>query len=337
MKFSLKHTIYILLIPLFLVTIFTSVHAQNQRSLDGVDIGITPSTPSPGQKTSVSIESFITDLNAGSIVWVVDGKTYAKGTGLLSIDITAPPLGKKVTVLANIMTAEGKEVKKSLTIKSGGVDIIWESDGYTPPFYRGKGIYGYENGLRITAIPHLASENGNELDPKSLIYKWKKNDKVIQDQSGFGKQTLIVKEDIPRPIDIEVEVGTRTGSEKAMSSISLQPTDPSITFYEEHPLYGVLYNISLTDKVNLKNQEVSLRAVPYTFNIAGLVYAWSINNIEKPDLSKNQSITLRTKGDVEGNSSISLNIRSTRSDLQGAQNSVGIFFSKKTEDTNLKF
>ncbi len=307
------------------------VQAQTPSSLDGVEIYAEPANPSPGQNIVASVESYATDLNSAAIVWIVNGKAHAQGTGLVSVSVTAPALGKSTQVVVIIKTVENREVRKSITIKSGSVDIIWESSGYTPPFYRGKALFAYENPIKIIAVPHLAEGNGVEIDPRTLVYKWKKNDKVVQDQSGYGKQILNLQEEIPRPIDIEVEVATKNGSQKGVASIRLEPGNPSISFYEDSPLYGVMYNKAIVDKVRLENQEITIRAVPYTFNQPLLTYLWSINNLERQDLSTNQSITLRTKGDTGGSSSISLEIRNPNDILQSASNAVSVFFNKNME------
>lgn len=327
MKSCLKSTIFLLF---FLLPLISS--AQIPSSIDGIEINITPELPAPGQTVTVSVESFSTDLNAASIVWVISGKNFAKGVGTKSIDFPAPALGKTTTVLVVIMTVEGREVRKTTTLKSGGVDLIWESAGFVPPFYKGKSFFAYENQVKITAIPHLAGTTATELDPKTLVYKWTENDKVIQDQSGYGKQTLTIQENIPRPLKIQVEVGTANGTSKAIGRMTLAPGDPSISFYEENPLYGVLYNKTLTNRVRLINQEITIRAVPYTFNTSKqspLIYNWSVNNLERGDLSTNESVTLRTKGDVVGTSNVSLRIRNENNILQGAESTVNVEFSKK--------
>lgn len=342
MKYLLKFTIIsVFSLIVSSLTFVTPILAQAPSSIDGVEILVNPATPAPGQNISVNVESFNTDLNAAAIVWLVNGKSYAKGTGLVSIDLSAPPIGTTITILAIIMTVEGKEIKKTSLVRSGGVDIIWESAGYVPPFYRGKSSYAYQNTLKITAIPHLAGASGAELDPRTLLYKWTKNTKVVQDQSGYGKQTLTLQEKLPLSLDIEVEVGTRNGDQKGMASISLQPGDPSISYYEEDSLYGVLYNKSLQNKINLVNTEVTIRAVPYDFNTtlknSPLAYTWSINNLERQDLSTNQSITLRTKGDSTGSSAISLEIRNLNDILQGAQNFLNVSFTKKIPTSQITF
>jgi hypothetical protein len=301
-------------------------------SVDGLTISTDPAEPAPGQSISVSIESYSTDLNAASIVWLVDGKNYAQGIGKTSVNVTAPVIGKTMKVTVAVKTVEGREVKKEITVAPGGVDLIWESAGFAPPFYKGKTLFVYQNLIRVNAIPHLADAKGNEIDPGTLLYKWTENDKVIQDQSGYGKQTLLLQENLPRPFDVQLQVSTPTGSAKASAAMTLTPGDPSISFYEDDPLYGALYNKSLTSKIHLTNSEISIRAVPFSFNVsknAPLTYNWSVNNLERNDLSKNELITLRTKGDVEGTSAISLDIRGGNDILQAADNSVSIQFTKR--------
>ena len=344
MNSLLKFKIFSILIAITLSLFQISItNAQIPGSLDGVDIKSEPKNPYPKQNVEIRVESFNTDLNSASIVWLINGKNFKRGTGITSINITAPPLGQTTKVVVAILTVEGKEVEKIITVSSGDVDLVWESDGYKPPLYKGKSLFAYQNQLKVTAIPHIAkNKNGDEIPPNTLVYKWKENDKVVQDQSGFGKQSLLIKSDLPKSSFIEVEVTTKDGSSKAQSSINLVPSDPSITFYEEDPLYGIMYNKALKDRVVLSNKEINLLASPYSFSLGNfknspLKYIWSINSIEQPDLSNNQSITLRTKDETEGNSLITLDIKNQNDILQGSNNFINIYFTKKKAENNTTF
>lgn len=335
MKSRLKFTIFTLALLLSVFPTFAS--AQIPASIDGVQISTYPQIPAPGQSVTIEVESFSTDLNAASIIWLVDGKTTLQGTGKKSLTVTAPALGKKMNITAVIMTVEKREVRKVVTINPGRVDLVWESGGFVPPLYKGKADFAYENKVRITAIPSLADTSGNQIDPKILLYKWTRNDKVVQAQSGYGKQTLEIQEEIPRDQVILVEVSTPTGTAKATARITLVPGEPSISFYEEDPLYGVLYNKAVTDRLTLTNQEATIRAVPYTFNFSKetpLSFTWSINNLERPDLSTKESITLRTKGDAAGSSNIFLEVRNAKNILQSAKAGINVQFNKKQTSTN---
>ena len=324
-----------------------TLHAQAQipTDLDGLTLKADRENPQPGENVTITLESFSFDLSAASIVWIVNGKTHTQGVGMKKITVTAGKIGVPGILSAIVKTTEGREVQKSLTLKSGSVDIIWETRGYTPPFFKGKLPLSYQNSVHVVAIPHLSNDGVNEIDPKTLVYSWKRDGKYVTDGQGYGKQSIDIQLDmIPKPLSLEVEVYTREKTQNITVPVTIEPSNPSVLFYEESSLYGTLFNKILTGKVPLKNEEMRIRAVPYGFNINpksdSNTYAWSINNSEQPDLLKNQSITIRPKADTEGSSKISLEIRNQSAILQGARGEFTVYFSKKSareEEQNVTF
>src|SRR5690606_12259445 len=140
-------------------------------------------------------------------------KQVQTGIGETTLDVAAPTLGNKHTVSASVRTVGGLTLSASIVIGSGSVDMIIESDGHAPIFYKGKVSPVHQNTLKITAIPHLANPAGSEYDPKTLVYQWKKNDQVLLDQSGYGAQSVTIEGSlIPRPYDVTVTVSSRDGS-----------------------------------------------------------------------------------------------------------------------------
>ena len=339
MKFILKLSIFSLLLC---ASVFV-VSAQIPTTIDGITITTDPENPAPGQNVSISIESYNTDLSSASIIWSVGGKTYNQGIGMKSISIKAPKLGATLNVNIYIKTSEGREVQKSVSIRSGSVDIIWETKGYIPNFFKGKTPFAYQNTLHLIAVPHLSVDGIKEINPATLIYKWKLGGKYIDGASGYGIQSVDIKTgEIPKQIDISVEVYTKDQQRNTFGEISLNPTSPSVYFYEEDLLYGIFFNRALSNRVQLKNSEMKVLAVPFGFNMDSKndtnSYSWSINNVEQEDLVKNQSIIIRTKGDQSGSSNIDLDIRNLNNILQGARNSFSVYFNKKaTADTNVTF
>ena len=332
MKLVFKISIF----ALFLTFISLPVHAQVPTSVDSTTITVNPENPAPGQGFKITLQSFDPDLDitGASIVWRVNNKIEAQGIGVGSVNLIAPKAGTALSIIINIKAAGGKEVEKRLTIKPSSVDMIWEPLGYTPPFFKGKGTFAYQNKIRVIAVPHMLQSNGIEIDPKTLVYTWKKDGKYIDSASGYGRQMVEIQaEEIPKPQNIRVEIANREGTESTSAEIVLEPSEPSVDFYEEDLLYGVLFNKALGKRVQLKNTEMKVRAVPFNFNSTlnkdANIYNWSINNLEQPSLVTNQSITIRAKGDVEGSSNVDLKIRNENFILQGADNFFTIFFSKK--------
>jgi hypothetical protein len=137
--------------------------------------------------------------------------------------------------------------------------------------------------------------------------------------------------DIPKTLEITVDVINREQTLHTVGTMNLTPSEPSLLFYEEDSLYGIFYNKVLPNNFNLKNVEAKILAIPYGFNLNNqeIDYNWSINNIEQSDLLKNRSIIIRTKGDTSGSSNLLLDIRNQDRILQGARGAFTINFKKK--------
>jgi hypothetical protein len=329
MKLLLK----ILVISLFLG--FVSIaNAQLQTPIDGVTLQTNLSYPRPGQDVEIYIESFSFDLNSSSIIWSTEGKTIGQGVGLTKILVTAPKLGVKLPVIVRIKGADGREVQKSITLQTSSIDIIWESLGYAPPFYKGKLPFSYQNSIKVSAIPHFSSDGIKEVDPKTLVYSWKLGGKYINNGQGYNKQSIeIPPTELPQDLEVSVDISSRDSILHNSASINLTPTEPTLSFYEDNALYGVLFNKSLKGQVELKNTEMKVLAIPFGFNLKNkdISYAWSINNVDQPSLIKNRSITIRTKGDSDGRSNIDLDIRNQDDILQSAREGFTVYFNKKQQ------
>jgi hypothetical protein len=329
----MRRPFYFLLVLAFCILPFAFIHAQVPTSIDGIDITITPPNPIQGKNVEISLQDYLSNISTANITWMVNGKKVTSGIGKNDITLTAPPLGKESGVTILIQTQDGKTVQKSVVIKSGSVDIVWESQGYAPPLYGGKQDFAYQNTLKIIAIPHLANSSGAEIDPGTLVYNWTQDSTVLQDQSGYGKQFVTITGSvIPRATTISVNVSTRDGSETASGIITLHPGSPSLIFYKDDPLYGVLYNLALGAKTIFSNQEITLLAVPFSFTMPSLTnnnlqYGWTINGTAQNNLVSNRSVTLRVQDtSADANYPVQLQLQNMKEILQGATNAITVMF-----------
>jgi hypothetical protein len=318
----------------FVTTRPDTVHAQVGVPTTELILSTSVDNPIPKQKVTVTLRSYSLDINTARVSWYVNGVQIQTGVGLTSLEVTAPSLGKKTSVRVTATTPEGRSSTETLDIGSGSIDLIIETDGYVPPLFHGKITPVFQNTVKIIAIPHIANSAGIEYDPKNLVYRWKKDDKVIEDQSGYGKQAVTVSSGIvPRAFNVSVDVYPRDGSAHAQNITGISFNSPSIGFYMSDPLYGPLLNHALESIVRIGSQkETSVLAVPFGFNkpasgVGNLTYGWSINNKLRNELSTNESLILRAPEGAAGSSDIELTIRNPDKILQGADGSFSAKFN----------
>jgi hypothetical protein len=66
-------------------------------------------------------------------------------------------------------------------------------------------LFSIQSAITFIAIPHLFSY-GKELEPEKLIYKWYKDGEIIDDLSGYGKNSIKLNSSIlGRSIQMGVE------------------------------------------------------------------------------------------------------------------------------------
>ncbi len=339
---SLKALSSYFILALLLMTLVSPQPAQAQTpSLDAIAIEMNPPHPSPETSVTVKITSFSTDLNRATISWFEDGKTITSGVGITSVRVTAPSADKSSVIIAAITTAEGSEIKKVITISPVGVNITWESDGYTPPFYRGKANYAHQSYIKFIALPNFSDRNGNPIPASDLVYKWRRDYEVLGNQSGYGKQYVIMPGNSTGDlVHVGVEVSTKDNSLVGEAYIIIDPTDPTVLLYKESPLYGVMYNHAIGESFNLTEKDTRIKAVPFSFSFGdkmdgNLRYTWLVNNLERQDLASSDTITLTRNEEQEGYSSVLLRITDMGNILQTGERSFTAYFSKLRETSNI--
>ncbi|HVU75470.1 MAG TPA: hypothetical protein VHD38_01360 [Candidatus Paceibacterota bacterium] len=269
-----------------LVALFVATPAFAQFTIPGADtalsFSLSPRYPLPNQSVQISLQSFLYDLDASSIIWSEDGKIIAQGDGVKSVTIQAGALGSAHVIEADVNGASG-QASAQITIAPASVDLLWEADSYVPPFYKGRALPSAGGTVRIAAIPHLIRSNGTAISPADIVFTWKKDGQLLEDISGRGKASAVV--DGPTLFGSEaitVDAVSADGSLQAESILRLSDTKPRINLYENHPLFGILFGQALGSSTFIPDNEMTFAAVPYFAPVTStsdrnLEYAWTVN------------------------------------------------------------
>ncbi|NQV87936.1 MAG: hypothetical protein HQ402_00065 [Parcubacteria group bacterium] len=336
---------YIIVVFYVIFSVTSNVYAQTLDDLnigggaiDGtISVSLTPTNPQPNENVSIKLTSYSTNLDQAEISWSVDGVEQKKAFGEKEFGLVAPSVGDLVSVQANIQTIEGGSAQKTINIQPAGVDLLWQAESYSHPFYKGKVLWPIQGNVKVVAIPQFITSDKNIISSENLIYKWKKNGLVIGDMSGFGKNTLsLTGSIISRPLNISVEVTTLNNDMAAENRVTLSSGDTKLLLYEDNPRYGILYNKIIGSDFVLKNPEVSIVAEPYFFagNTKDFIsFVWSINGNKITDNKNVNMETFRQEDDTKGVAQILITASHTVKTFEGSQISTKLHFGENNSNT----
>lgn len=271
---------------------------------------LSPEYPQPGDSVRMTVASYALDLDRSTITWQANGKTLAKGVALKEFTITAGNLGTATDVTVTAVDPAGFSGSADAHISPAQIDLLWSSDSYTPPFFKGRKLPG--TGSHITAYALVRFLNkGTPIAENNIIYTWYRDDTLVSAVSGRGKSRAV----LPGPSfgsgTVRVVAETVDGSEHAEASVPINARDPEVALYENHPLFGILYHRAIVGDVNTIEKELHVTAVPYfarTTDPGTLSYEWGVNAVAiTPDSENPQTLTLTASG-YTGPADISLTV-----------------------------
>ena len=325
-----------------LVVFFSKALPINAQTSDDLDkqltVTLNPETPGPNQDVSIEIESLVYDLSRADISWYMNDALRSSNVGQTKFSFKTGPVGSSNKIRYDIAIPSGVSFGNTMTITPGEVNLIAESLGYTPPFYKGKSLFSFEGTARVVAIPNLTAPDGTKYKPTDLVYTWKRGMGTDSDASGYGKNVFIWNGDIvARPTDITVEVSDRNNTVKATNTITIDSIQPEIYVYENDPLLGILFNKAIENTFNLLSKEVSFVAMPFYFNNPDIEgdYSWTINGNSTNETTR--FITLRNVNNDQGQSDISVSLDNQKRIMQSAIKSFSVFMQPQTNSSSNLF
>lgn len=242
-----------------------------------ITLSITPKYPKPGDLVTASVTSSDVNLEFQEISWYVNGKASVSGVAQTSAVFRMEQNVDTYQVRAVVGSAAGQVVRE-LTISPGQVILLWEAvDSYTPHWYRGKALMPAEGLVRITAIPVGA----DSLD--KLFFLWKQRDVSLGSQSGHGRNSIIVRNNILLDtVDVSVQVSSATGAYQAQGEISIPRTNSDIRLWS--PNTGFAPTFEQSNTLTVFGNESTVEAIPYYLpsrsGTTGLSYEWKLNAID---------------------------------------------------------
>ncbi len=178
------------------------------------------------------------------------------------------PLGCLAVLLAALyLAAAGSAAAQARADEAPAVGLVWETDTYTPPLYRGKALYTPGAAIRLIALPPAGA---------GYRYSWRVNDSNRRQASPDN--TLTLKTSSPRYYTVRVIVSDRRGEEVGRKTVRISPAEPAVSIHRLRPDSALGYRSpAAASALSLAGGSRELVAVPWFFagRPADLDYRWS--------------------------------------------------------------
>ena len=324
------------LLGLLLFLIPQTAHLQTNIE-EQISIDLSPRYPGPNELVFVSIESFQIDLNKSKIDWSINNSLIESGFGLKNFSFTTGFLGEETSLKIRIEKKNGQIVEKIYSINPGEVDLYYEAETYTPPFYKGKPEYTYQSRLKLIALPNFVDSNGRQISSENVVYKWKINGEVDAANSGTGEDVYYYESGlISGPIQVVLEASPVNSNQIGRIIETISPVDPTILIYEKNPIYGTIFEQNIKNGFNVEREEIELLAIPYNFSsdiINTGDFEWRLNGSEIKNFFSNNIIFRKTDNKASSNN-ISIQIENPSKILQLQKYSFVLNFNNSNKEFN---
>lgn len=274
-----------------------------------VEVEVIPAHPGPNETVTVRAAA-PGNLGGGvTYVWTVNGRVVDQGIGRNTISLITGSAGSETRVAVSILADGGVIVEKTLTIRPASLDIVWEGNTYTPPFYTGRPLPTGSSRVTLTALPHLF-EGGARLPAGILVYRWYLNGSQTSVRGGYGLDTIVITTpQFENEFTVSAVAESTSGISRAEGAATIRPVRPAPMVYENAPLVGLRFE-SAVASFALGGDEATFEAFPFFVNsISGPDYTWRIDGVPVAETGRTErELTLRREGEGEGRFSVSFEL-----------------------------
>lgn len=299
--------------------------------VEQISTTIIPKIPQPGENVSISVESYSSNLNKADFSWRVNGVEQASGKGVTTFNFSAPKSGETATVNLIILKEDGGTLNRTFEFAPADIDLLYEANTYTHPYYKGKALYTSESEIRLIAVPNFV-QNGVKIPAGNLVYNWSVNGTVDQSNSGYGKNIYIYKGGlVQRPLNIQVEVSAENSALSGKETLYIEAKNPDLVIYENNPVYGVIFEKAVQGNFVLDKPEIELQVVPYNFSTSKkespfVGYTWFMNGEPFVVDQNTNTVVLRNESGEEGQAIVSIEAEHFNNILQLAKTGMELMF-----------
>ena len=283
---------------------------------------VSPANPGPNTTVKISLRAYGVDIDNSLITWGINGKLANSGFGLKNFVFKTGPLGSRIIVSIHVLPrTQRTSLKKILVFEPMDIELNWQADTSRPYWYRGRALVTPESKVQVAALATVIDQSGKIISPETLVYKWTKNGKILEGQSGVGRSNLSYTATKKGSDQISLTVVAPSGSAESRV-VNILVENPRLAFYPEQPLLGTIFQQQLGAEQTL-GDSLAVRSEQFGFSADSLAFNWTLGQekiFPKQDDSGLMYFAVKSKQSV--NQRVDLTIDNLVKNFQSAQASL---------------
>ncbi|OJI08141.1 hypothetical protein BK005_01290 [bacterium CG10_37_50] len=290
---------------------------------------VSPNNPGPNTLVKISLRAYGVDIDNSLISWGLNGKLANSGFGLKNFSFQTGSLGSRTIVSIDVLPrSQSGTIKKLLVFEPLDIELNWQANTSRPYWYQGRALISPESTVIVSALVTAIDQTGKTIPPETLIYKWNKNDKILNLESGVGRSNLTYTATKKGADKIDLTIITPSGNTEHRS-VLIPVENPQIALYLEQPLLGTIFQQQLKAE-QVINDSLAVRAEAFGFSNDLLDFNWTLGQ-EKifPKLNDLGLMYFAIKSSNPINQRVDLLIKNPAKIFQSAQTN---FFLNNTKN-----
>ena len=311
-------------LPVWLIIVVGILFYPEVTFGNELTINYEPRHPRPEEEVTVSLSGI--NSRETNIDWQIRGFSEMIRETDQRVTFTLGELGETAYVSARVTLADGSLIRESIDIKPRVVDILWEGQTYTPPFYQGRALPVENSSMTVKAVPRFSQEFP---EVENYYFQWMLDGIRISGRER-GLNTIGLLPDHLRRGGRELRVDIYDQDQKlvARESFAVRLSEPEVLVYKTTQEEGVLsYPHAGKRGQRIAQPKVFWGAIPFYFYIDSryddqLGFDWQVNG----DRLETVGPYAGWQVEEEGGASVDVEVQNNRYTSQVTQTSFAVWF-----------
>ena len=327
----MKKELVKLILSILVTMILVKVAAAQLVLPTTLALKVNPTTPLPNSAAVATAWLSGSDTSGANFIWFLNNVRQSDSSGVdkNTLSFQTEKLGSVNTITVSVTTTIGENLRDSISFTVSDADLTWSAQNQAPTDYEGKLLPSEGTKMTVSVLPIVLSPGTKtQLNPNNLNYRWFLNNIFNSSASGLGKSVYKYSAGTNGD-NLKVQISNTQNTVMVEKSVAIPVVAPKVLIFLADNAGNIIYRSAITAFVSNLGQKLTLKAVPYFFNLlpAQLTWSWFVNDKKMAETPRNPLVgSLEIPKDIvtPSNFQITITAMNPYFNAENAQNLINI-------------